>query len=241
VGREVSDEDLCAFMEDRWQMRLSVVSIKRPLTVNQEAVFKRRTEDEDEEDAEIEVPVRASEEKPWRPARASTPGVGHMEIMPYESVDEAILTVIDCPPHKIGFWLPKRMAMPRVIEEFQKLSGIGGEWEGQVVQEGSPRVIKAILKVPPPICPGSNAELVQARVFFGTKLSEGVIKIQVTVEEALQIAINAERETITGQWRIQMSSEGTATASRTILAEPVLPVEKRRPLPPDIHSFVAIE
>jgi hypothetical protein len=70
------------------------------------------------------------------------------------------------------------------------------------VQEGNPRVIQAVLKVPPPVPPGPDAELIQARVFFATKLSEGLIETRISVEEALQIAMNAEKETITGQWRI---------------------------------------
>jgi hypothetical protein len=52
-------------------MKLSVVGIARPLMINQESVFKRRTEDEDEKDAGIEAPVREAMEILWRPPRAS--------------------------------------------------------------------------------------------------------------------------------------------------------------------------
>jgi hypothetical protein len=102
------------------------------------------------------------------------------------------------------------MAVDRIIEEFQRQSGIDGEWVGQEVREGSPRTVRAIMKTAPPGPSRTEAELMQARVFFGTKLSEGMIEPRVSEEEALAIAIEAEKETVTGKWRIQMSNEGDA-------------------------------
>jgi hypothetical protein len=96
VGREATDEDLRAFIEERWQMRLSVAAIKRPLVTNQEAVFKRRVEDENEEEAEIDLPIGKTKEEQWRPPIPSTPVVSRDDTM-HESIDEATHMIIECP------------------------------------------------------------------------------------------------------------------------------------------------
>jgi hypothetical protein len=79
AGREVTNKDLCASIEYRWQMRLSV---KRPLIADQDAIFKWRTEDE--EYAEIDAPVQDTKVIPQRPPRATTAVVGQNQIATYE-------------------------------------------------------------------------------------------------------------------------------------------------------------
>jgi hypothetical protein len=95
------------------------------------------------------------------------------------------------------------MSMGMVVEEFKKVSRLNGEWEGQVVQEGNPRLIKAILKVTPSTPPGPDKELMRTRVFFVTKLSEGIITPNETPEEILATALTGEEE-IAGEWVVQM-------------------------------------
>jgi hypothetical protein len=158
----------------------------------------------------------------------------------YEGAEEAVLAVIDCPPHKIGLWLPKRMSMNRVIEEFKRVSGLDGEWEGQVVQEGNPRTVKAILKIAPSVPLALMVEYIEDRVFSGTKLSDGLILATATPQETIAQALNGETG-VTGSWEVQISGEATDIAPKTIVAKPVIPLETRRPLPPDIHGFTAIE
>jgi hypothetical protein len=98
-----------------------VAVIKRPLVTNQEVVFKRREEYQDEEDTERWASVREKKVEQWRHPRPTTTMVIH-EAEVFKREDKAVHTIIDCPRHMISLWLPKKMSMTMVIEEFQKIT-----------------------------------------------------------------------------------------------------------------------
>jgi hypothetical protein len=133
-----------------------------------------------------------------------------------------------------------KMSMARVIEEFQRISGLDGQWEGRVVKEGGPPMVNAILKVRPSVPPAPVEQYVQARVFFGTKMIEGLILPSATEQDAIETALRVATD-VKGKWEVQISSEATEKTPRTEVARPVVAQEVRAPLPADLHSFTAIE
>jgi hypothetical protein len=158
-----------------------------------------------------------------------------------EEYVEKIMTQIKAGPHLVTLCLAKDASMERVIEVLRRRTGISGQWQGRVEQEGDatksiPRMIELapINVTAPPNLPGAMTE---ARVFFGTLERKG--SCSADLSDDAMLAHFAREAKMDQFWEVDRSWPGSNKAPPTVVAKRNEPKPMRQALPNTIDFFIA--
>jgi hypothetical protein len=152
-----------------------------------------------------------------------------------------IIHLIRTSPHTVQLLLRTDASIERIVEVLRLRTGITGKWEGRIESEGDikrnmPRVVEL---VPISVTAPKNlpADLIEAKVFFGTLERKGSIARDATPEQTL---LHFSQEAgMDDRWQVDRSWVGTTKSPPIVVAKRSELREFRQALPDGVNVFIA--
>jgi hypothetical protein len=256
-GQELSDMDIVRIMEQRWYTPLKRLKDKlpRPLENNSIVMFMKRLTDEEIEEEEVSRvpaadPLDLFRDRSWyKPPRPMTPidfcstdieYDDHRDYVSEEFIPK-IIHQITAGPHHVVLMLRKDATPERILEVLRRRTGITGNWRVTItdqgdIKKGNPGKV-FLVPISNVVVPKNlPAELIEARVFFGTLERKSSCPANATPEQTLpQFA----RETkLDDRWRVDRAFAGTAKSPPIIVAKRSELRQFRQALPDGLYYFI---
>jgi hypothetical protein len=252
-GQELSDNDIIRIMEQRWFAPLKRFKdpLPRPLANNSIVMFERRLTDEEVDPEDVSGipaadPMQIFRDRAWyKPPRPSTPVCFNSieteidDLRSFEDGVPKIRHVIAAGPHNVSLILRQNASPDRILEVLFRRTGIQGEWNVKIVDEGdvkkgTPR--RALLTpLKAPIVPQNITPTVEEgefRIFFGTIERKITAPINISPEEAMRRA--AADAKLDDKLALDRSFPATLKTPPIVITKRIQPVEPRQAFPDTI-------
>jgi hypothetical protein len=241
----LSDANITKIVEERWYAPLKITRPLRPLENNQTIHVMHRFEEEDGEDERLAAPpvdplALFKDLSTWKPPRPSTP-VHFTDFRPDPDSwddDRRVVTHVVTSPHTVTLLLPKNASVEKVIEVFQRRTGLDGRWEGRIASDKVPRVVEIRAVIAPSAPAGEPRALSEVRVFFGTQGQKDVADDGTPDDEILARTRSALH--LDEVWVIDRVIPGAPKNAKTIIAKWDGVKPTRQAVPDGTSEFIAI-